>query len=538
MRRLTAWSAAALLAALALGAGRAAAAQPPRLVLLLVVDQLLPQFVDPRLPGGLGRLAREGRRFADATLGHAPSETCPGHAAIASGRHPGPAGIPGNQWIERATGRLVWCVDDASTGRSPRALRVSTLGDWMKAQRPASRVVALGGKDRGAIVLGGHRADGAFWLDAAQARGFTTSRHYRDAPPPWLLRFNGSSARDGFLAGLPERWEHASGPANGARRDDHPGESPRYRRTSGHPIRADDRAKTLLQLSFTPFLDRVTLDLARILVTEHDLGRDDVPDLLALSLSANDLVGHLYGPASQEASDLRRRLDVWLGAFLDELLEASGGRLLVALTADHGVLPLPEWLHAVGRAECPVPGARVDALELRRAMVQELEARFGAPPDAASPWVLRAGLELTVNRPLAAARGVDPERIAAAAARFLADRPGIARVWTHAERSSGSGPGPFAELYARSFDAERSGDLSIQPARGCLLSPWPDGTTHGSPYAYDRAVPLVFWGAGVAPGVVRGPAGLVDVAPTLAARLGVRAPAELDGRVLELAPEP
>lgn len=533
----------AALAAL-LGAAGAAAQAPPRLVLLLVVDQLRPEALDPARPGGLGRLAREGRVFVDALLDHAATETCPGHAAIATGRHPGRVGIPGNQWVDAARGALVWCVEDPAAdahtfgtrlGRSPRLLRTDALGDWLRAARPESRVHAVSGKDRGAIPLGGRRPAGAFWLEP-EALGFTTSRYYAARLPAWLERFNAVA----LWEGLPARWQHADGSsANGARPDDSPGEAPLFGRTSGHPVLGLDRRQTLETLSFTPFLDRATLDLARVLVAEEALGADATPDLLALSLSATDRVGHLYGPGSQEVHDLLQRLDAWLGELL-EFLEArtAGGGLLVALTSDHGVLELPEWGAATGGGECPVPGGRVDARALGARLEQRLAERFGEPGLKHATWMLQAGFELSVNRPLAAARGVDAARVAQAAGEILTAEPGVARTWSVEERRAGRGPTPFAPLYQRAFDPERSGDLAVQPVRDCLLSPFPTGTSHGSPYLYDREIPLVFWGAGVRPGRVRGRASAVDVAPTLAARLAVPAPPDLDGRVLDLGAHP
>jgi hypothetical protein len=508
----------------------------------VVVDQLLPSALDPTLPGGLGRLAREGRVFRDAALAHAATETCPGHAALVTGRHPGAAGIPGNQFRDAATGQVVWCADDPAPdarvlggmrGRSPRRLRASALGDWMKAAWSGSRVFAVSGKDRSAVMLGGRAADGAFWLDVEEALGWTTSRYYREELPDWLREFAGDGALR--LSEVPERWEHEDGSVpNGARRDDDPAESPLFGRTSGHALRGASARETLQRLSFSPFLDRVTLEVARRLATKQELGRDATPDLLALSLSATDLVGHLYGPESQEARDARRRLDGWLGEFLDSLEASSGGELLVVLTSDHGVLPLPESLEETGLAECPVAGGRVDLGAILAGLERELEARLGGGADPVGPWVVPAGLEVVVNRPLAASRGVAPERVAEIARRFLEAQPGVARAWTAADRAAGHGPRPFATLYRHSFDPERSGDVAIQPERGCLLSTYLHGTSHGSPHAYDREIPLVFFGAGVEPGGVRGAAGVVDVAPTVAVRLGIRAPDGLDGRVLAL----
>lgn len=530
----------------------AAAAPPaPRLVLVLSIDQLRADRLDATLPGGLGRLAREGRRFVDAAYPHANTETCPGHATMLTGRHPGAAGVPLNDAIDRATGQSVYCAEDAAEdarvigpsgdageGRSPRRLRTTAFGDWLKAASPGSRVFTVAGKDRSAIMMGGQKPDGAYWFDATPPGGFTTSRWYAAELPVWAERWHGPAPeRDAFLAGVPERWEHPTGaPPNGAREDDTPWEVSRFLRVSGHPLRTGERKKQLEQITFSPWLDTLALDLARTLVEAENLGRGEGTDLLAIGLSATDTVGHLYGPGSQEARDALRRLDADLGRFLETLEKRVGKeRLLVVLTADHGVLELPEFLASVGLGTCPVAGGRIDgkalAKRLDEALRRELDPPGSEPHEA--PWVQQESLELFVNDRLATARGVARERVLAATRAFLANEPGIDRVWTREDVLRGDDA--FAALYRNSFDAERSGDLFVQTAPTCVLSAYPSGTSHGTPHLYDRQVPLVFSGTGVEPGLVRGRAAPVDIAPTLARALGVATPANLDGAALPLA---
>ena len=532
---------------------RAADPASPRLVLVLSIDQLRADRLDATLPGGLGRIAREGRVFADGAHEHANTETCPGHATLLTGRNPGPAGVPLNDFVDRESGKTVYCVSDEAPdavtlgpggtlgeGRSPRRMHATTLGDWMKAATPATRVFAVSGKDRAAITMAGQHPDGVYWFETRPPGGFTTSRYYRATLPEWAVRWHGPDPpRDAFLESVPPRWEHPTGaPSNGARMDDTPWEAARYLRVSGHPLRSDERKKFLDQVDFSPWLDTLTLDFARELVQQEKLGQGPQPDLLAISLSATDTVGHLYGPGSQEARDALRRLDADLGRFLDVLEKRVGkGRLLIALSADHGVLELPEYLAQVGLSTCAVAGGRIDANALSKAL--EAAITKAVEPDGSPPhedaWLTQASLELTVNRKLAAARGVPVEQVTLAAKRFLATQPGVTRVWTAEEIAKGEGPAPWAALYRNSFDPERSGDLMIQTDPTCDLSPYPSGTSHGTPNLYDRAVPLVFFGPGIAPGVVRGRAAPVDIGPTLAQRLGVAAPAGLDGVVLPLA---
>jgi predicted AlkP superfamily pyrophosphatase or phosphodiesterase len=527
-----------LLAVLLLTASVAPPVAPPRLVLLVSVDQLRRDRLDATLPGGLGRLVREGRVHTEGVLDHAITETCSGHATVLTGRHPGAAGIPGNHFIDARTGESVYCVDDpaedarvigAELGRSPRNLRVTALGDWMKAARPETQVFSVSGKDRAAITLGGKRADAAYWLSRKGSVGFTTSRYYRESLPDWVVRFN---AR--FLDGLPETWAHAldgAPPPPPPRPDDYAGESPDYSRTTPHPLRDGNRESFADNLYFTPYLDEITLDFAAELVEREALGGGAGADLLALSLSATDPVGHLYGPNSHEARDALLRLDRALGAFL-ERLEAKLGkdRILLALTADHGVLALPEWLAETGASHCPEAGGRTGLRQLGLGLSWELHKTFTPILAIPKDWIVFAGSQLGVSRPVASEQEIDVDAIADVVERYLEAQPSIAQVWTAAELERSDSE--IARLYRNSRDPERSGDLLTQIEPTCLISPFDHGTSHGSPYLYDRAVPILFWGAGIEPASVEGPAATVDIAPTLARQLGLEPPPDLDGHPL------
>ncbi|MCG8589805.1 MAG: alkaline phosphatase family protein [Proteobacteria bacterium] len=513
----------------------------PRLIVLIAVDQLRADRLDPELPGGLGRLAREGRVFPDAALAHAHTETCPGHVTMSTGRHPGPAGVPSNRWLDPETLRRVYCVEDPAPdarllrgtgGRSPRSLRVDTLGDWMKSRWPETRVFAVSAKDRAAIALGGRRADAAYWFDRSEAAGFTTSAYYRDALPAWAAAWDAARV----LGSLPSEWSHPSQVrSGGARPDDFPGEVDAHSRVSPHPlVDRDDARGSFERIYRSPFIDDLTLDFAQELVEREDLGRAPHPQLLAVSLSATDTVGHLYGPESVEAGEALRQLDARLDRFLRVLEARTAGHLLVVLTSDHGVLPLPEWLLAEQRSQCSLPGGRGRYETTLAAANAAIDRALGTESAADAPWLVGAKL-LWLNRARVADAGLSVEAVLEIARLELAAQPGVARVWTRSERASGGGPEPFATLYANSYAADRSADLVLQVEEGCLLSSYDAGTSHGSPYAYDRRVPLVFWGRGVAAGSVSGPAATVDIAPTLAAELGLAVPADLDGRVLSLA---
>jgi hypothetical protein len=513
------------------------------LIVLLAIDQLRPDRLTEELPGGLGRLLREGRVFSDASLAHAHTETCPGHVTMLSGRHPGPSGIPGNAFVLRGDFRSVYCVEDSAqqaavfgspNGRSPRNIEATTFGDWLKAAIPNARVFSLSAKDRSAIALGGQHPDAAYWLDSTGAGRFTSSRYYLDALPGWVEHWTPEE----IVSAAPEHWTHESGdPPNGARRDDYHYESDRFGRTSPHPLRTPENPSSRIAgFVYSPFVDSITLAFARLLVRKELLGTGADPDLLAISLSGTDYVGHFYGPESQEARDALLRLDRELGSFLDFLEGVGRGRLLVVLTADHGVLPVPEWLKEKGRSSCSLPSGRGVADDIASQLNAALNAELGEPPGETG-WVLFASFRVTLNRALARERNVPLERVASLAKAHLEAQTGIARVWTAAEIEAGSGPEPFASLYRNSHHPERGGDLVIQPERDCLFSRFRSGTSHGSPYDYDRAVPLVFYGLGIEAGRSSTRAATVDIAPTLAELVRIPVPDGLDGRPLPLGGE-
>jgi len=205
---------------------------------------------------------------------------------------------------------------------------------------------------------------------------------------------------------------------------------------------------------------------------------------------------------------------------------------VVALTADHGVLPLPEWLASSGQATCPEPSGRIGIRSVGFGLLRTMWWELGPLLAWPRAWVEFANSQGRIDRTLAASQGVSVERAAALAKESLESVPGIAHVWTEAEIASGEGE--LAQLYRHSFVPGRSGDFVVQPAEGCLVSGYDTGTSHGTPYDYDRRVPIVFRGPGIEAGPVAGPAATVDMAPTLAELLGVAAPTGLDGRALPL----
>lgn len=538
-----AWQAAADVAG---GTQARQAPNAPRLVVAIVVDQLrtdyLTRFREHFGPGGFNRFFRQGAAFPAARYTHAVTKTCAGHAVVLTGSHADANGIIGNDWYDPIERREIYCALDDSApligveadGRSPRNLRVSTVGDELRlATAGRSRVVTVAGKDRSAIMLGGHLAHHVYWT---QDTLFTTSSYYRRDLPAWVRDFNASGAVSRYFGTKWERMLPADAYAElGA--DDVAGETDEagLGRTFPHPLgdllgasREAIDGDFVEAFEHSALHNEVVIEFATRAVVEVGLGRDSVPDLLGVGLSANDRVGHWFGPNSHEVLDVTVRTDRLLEQFLDFLDREIGlGRVLVVLTADHGVAPLPEMVERLS----PVPGEyRVQPSVIEEAGGAALEAEYG---DAGGDgWVLYHGMPYVyLNERALARKGValaEAERVAVRALREL-DVVHAAYSASELRRLRDAG---VRTAVMRSFDPERSGHVFYTPRPNVLVMEDPTGTTHGSPWSYDTQVPVLWLGPGIRAGEYYSAAAVADIAPTLAALLGVVEPAGSRGRVL------
>jgi len=466
-------------AVLPLGANAAA----PALTVVISVDQMRGDYMArfaKDFTGGFGRLAREGAVYTRARHGSVPTETSPGHAALMTGCFPSQHGIVGNEWWDKKEGRAIYAVEDPERWRGPVNLECPTLGDALKAASPSSRVLSISGKDRAAILMGGRKADLALWYDKGAGQFITSGAYGR--MPDWVWNWDND-----LRIPVPEREK----------------------------------------ISSTPRYDAMTLELALKAIDEERLGARGVPDLLAISLSATDIIGHASGPDSPQMREQLLALDKSLGAFLDGLDRRFGrDGYALALSADHGVTPLPEVSRAAG-------ALRVDRDKLERELESALRAKFGAPAKAGANWVLDLHSPY-VYLDLAAADAVKPGAAApllAEAADWLSRHAAVAFVYSAADLA-GDAEGPYAEVFRRSYRPGRSGDLMILFKRGVVISDGPTGTVHGLPYDDDARVPLIFLGAGIKPGLREEKVLATDLAPTLARLLGVELAPRAPSRVL------
>jgi predicted AlkP superfamily pyrophosphatase or phosphodiesterase len=521
--------AAALFLALALAAtwpGAASAAPPkhvpaaeparPRLVVLLVIDMLpadlLSRVRDRLGADGFARLASGGARFTDCAYGHAITDTGPGHASIATGTTPDRHGIVGNQWYDRALGRMIGAVEDPEVplvgaasplpGASPAHLAGETLADELRlATGGRGHAVSVSEKARAAILLAGRAADGAYFYD--QASGLmVTSSHYMRALPAWVAAFDDTRPADKYYSrGFTAGGKTVLAPGR-------PGTTP-DKDYYGH-------------LPESPWIDEILFDFARAAIAGERLGADDDTDLLAISLSAHDYVGHAEGPHSEAVAALTAAVDAGLAAFLRLLDERVGaGRWWLALTSDHGCAPTLATSRDAGLGDHGYDGPA-----LKATMSRALAARFGGDDpvrllgETTHIWFDTA--DLARHQTTAA----EAARVAGEAA---TGTPGI--VGWFAAGGGSSLDAATLEAFRRSTYPGRSADLCLLRAPFALDTKLV-AADHGTPWSYDARVPLILYGAPFRPGIYRQHASPIDIAPTLANALGIAPPALATGRVL------
>jgi predicted AlkP superfamily pyrophosphatase or phosphodiesterase len=510
----------------------------PRLVLVLSIDQMRYDYLarlGPLFKGGLKTLLGEGAVFANARYRHACTETGPGHSVILSGRSPSHSGIVANTWYDAVSRTSVNVVDDpvqvplGGEGRSasPANFIGFTLGDVLKKVSPASRVVGVSLKDRAAILMAGRRADAAYWYETRGGR-FITSSYYMKEAPPWLEAWNAKHLADsyaglGWTRLLPDvaLYEKYAGP------DDVDGEADRKDTVFPHvPHAAPPSREYYDDLRRTPAADEMLLDAALAAMDAHELGRRDATDLVAVGFSGTDVIGHAYGPDSQELMDQILRLDVLLGRLFQEVDRRVGaGRTLVVLTADHGVMPLVEVLKRRG-----IDARRATPAELKGPVDEALSRRF---PGAEGVLAYYDAPHFYLDPEAMARQHIAREDVETTIAEALKSTGLVEAVYTR-RQMLGEAPaeGAAVELFRSAFFEPRSPQILVETRPYVYLDDYPGGTGHGTPHDYDRHVPIVFRGIGVKPGTYEGECGPEDIAVTLGRLIGVDYPMQDARRVL------
>ena len=507
---------AAALLTMAVPAGAQPAPRPPRLFVVITVDQLRADYLErfgAHFTGGLARLARDGAVFANAFQDHGITETAPGHAAVLSGRYPYSTGIVRND--EGVPDDAATLVGITGIGASPHRFRGSTLLDWLRERWPGSRMLSVSKKDRGAILPVGLAREGVqvYWYAADV---FTTSNYYADSLPGWVRAFNSRLP----AARAADRWwtlqrDSASYPEP----DSVPWEN--RGREFVFPHAMSDTA-----LHRRPWMDSLLLTLALEGARAMRLGNSRSPDILAVSLSTLDYIGHEFGPESREVHDMMLWLDRYLGAFLDALDRRYGrNRVVLALTSDHGITARPEASWRRGAA-----AAFVAVDSVLRPLRDTLMLRLGPSPGRWIPW--RDVGMVALDRFALARRGIDVDSLAAAIADRLRRLPGVAQVDTRLTLAGADTvANTAARRWVRMLSPDTPGEVFVTLAPLHYMGR-PRNVQHGQPSDDDARVPLILAGPGVRPGVYTGKAAVVDLGPTLAALAGVRPTEPVDGRVL------
>lgn len=509
---------AAIGVACALAPMRGQTPRRPKLVVTIVIDQFRYDYLTrfrSDYTGGLATLLRSGAVFTNAKYTQSPTVTAVGHSIILSGAEPAISGIVGNSWYSREERRVVTSVCDAEAvivGRpgapgvaegtskdcndespaSPNRMLVDTVGDELRMASPDSRVIGISLKPRSAILLSGHMATGAYWFDDSGV--FVSSSFYGPDVPQWVKAFNKDKPADQYAS---KEWmgNHF---------------------TSG--------AALYRQLPASPWGNELVENFAEAAVEGESLGKRGVTDLLTISFSSNDYVGHRVGPDDPEVRDMAKRTDHSIDRFFHFLAARGLGPndVLVVLSADHGVAPLPEV-----DAQHKAPGGRMTVSEVDKCIQAALTARFGS-----GEWLVEKPHDnvIYMNREFINAKKLDPAEVDRVAAAALEELPHIFRVYTREQLEGGVAPGPIPRALVNGFFPRRSGELFV------VLDPYwifsKTGTTHGTPFNYDTHVPVILMGAGVKPGRYNGDIGVTDIAPTLSTLLGIQMPAGAMGRTL------
>ena len=513
----------ALLAAPAL----AQAPSRPTLEVLIVIDQMMPDYFDRygnEFSGGLGRFLHAGVYFTNAFQDHALTETAPGHSTMLSGRSPSSTGIFANDIaeIDSATVLLKSPAIRGSfwPGSSPRRFKGTALYDWLLARDSATQLLSVSRKGRAAIMSVGRARGDVFWYAAG---GFTSSSWYFDSLPAWLAAWN---QRGGPAALTGKEWGLFRNRATYTEADSMPYENGEFGDTDftfPHRI-PNDTGRALRKLRDYPWMDSLTLDVALDGVRGTGLGRRSGTDLLVVSLSTTDAIGHAYGPNSMEQHDQLLRLDHWLGWFLDSLaVLVPGERTVFALTADHGVQPFPEM---TGK------GGRVSLKALADRTAHEYETRYRMPLG----FTHDLGL-ITADVTALRLRGVNVDSLAEAMARETAVMPGVARVFTPRSLHRAVAADEEARLWRRTIPPSQGWLVAAVSRPGWIWTDTPGWTNHGSTQRTDMHIPMIFMGPGLTARRVSRRVTSEDIGPTFAALAGVRPTESVTGRVLtEAAP--
>lgn len=531
-------------------------AQPEniRLVLQITVDglraDLLERYQDRFIEGGFNYLLKNGVVYTNAQYQHANTETIVGHTTLATGTIPAIHGMVGNVWYDRMSGEIAYNIEDSDAsilpsreivkegaqvdpaqkvsrtkGRSPRAILTTTIADEIyKSSAGKAKVFGVSGKDRSAVAMADHTGK-AFWFSTDNG-DFVTSKYYYDDYPLWVKDWNGQQKAEN-LAG--SSWELLNELSSYKFKDQD--DRPYERDLKGYgrifPHKFGELGDPLLptRVVVSPKGDQLTYDFAKSLILNEKIGDDDVTDYLSISFSGVDAVNHFFGPSSLENEDVVLQLDRTLQnlfSFIDEKIGLD--KTLIVLSADHGMAEMPEYMtelgYEVGRIYSEDIVERVNSIGFAKFGIENIAKSFFRP-------------SLYLNEDLINKSGNDLEKVEKVIAAELTKTAGIAMAVGRFGLED-LGQQAIYEQIKNNFHPERSGDIYVaQDPYWFLFEKGPIAVMHGSPWKYDTHVPIIFAGTSIRQNESHRLVHPVDIAPTIAAKLGINPPASSIGTILK-----
>ena len=502
--------------------GKEKDSQKPKLVVGIVVDQMrydyIYRFWDDFSDDGFKKLIGEGHFFRNAQFGYVPTYTGPGHASIYTGTTPAIHGIIANDWYDKNSGEFIYCAGDgdmhtvcnceqknvdvqsADGKMSPHHMLTTTFADELKLFNNDSKVFGVSLKDRGAILPAGHAANGAYWMNSDGK--WITSSFYMDDLPEYIQTINDNNTASSFLKG---EWKMENEFTHNL--------SLMYATSGGSAIKK------------TPFGNTILKDLAIEILQKEKLGQGGTTDILAISFSSTDYIGHKYGPHAPEIKDTYIKLDEDLAKLLKEIENNVGfENAVVFLTADHGVVSEPKEL-----MERNIPAGYFDGSIMKTELLAHLNTLYGE-----GDWIKNySNNHLFLNHDLISKQKINIEVIQRKCAQFFLKYEWVKNTYTATQLNENEYQNSFHSLVQRGYNQKRSGDVIVSLQTGWLSSYWETGgTTHGSSYSYDTHVPLIFWGGTIPQGKTDRRVNIRDIAPTISTILGTAYPNGCTGNPL------
>ncbi|KAB2878465.1 alkaline phosphatase family protein [bacterium] len=525
---------------------------PPKLIVFISIDQFRYDYLTRFAPffgaDGFNHLIKKGANFVNCEYEHATTKTSVGHSVMMSGAYPRTTGIVANNWYDRDLRRLTYSVEDTLSpvlgliqksnrdGRSPRKFNGTNLGDALKHHNGnKSKVFAVSCKDDASILMAGRSANAAYWMNDAEG-GFFTSSYYMKAFPEWVETFNREHSFDKWFGA---KWDLLLGEKDypmidisALRYYDYPKSwSGTLPYQIGISLEKPDADYYNLLIE-SPFSSEALLDFTERLTVEEELGADEFPDILCISFSANDEIGHCFGPNSREVMDVTIRTDRYLERLFKFMDKAVGDEhILYVLTSDHGVAVMPEELKRL-----EIESGRVKPPVIEKLVQEAMTKKFGKL-DVESSYVGRmANLDFYFNRSALDEKKIDKKAAEDYISQVLTkSMPQIFRVYTAEHLMHGNiSQDTVLRLVQNNYHTENSGDLVIILKPNFVWDRNEVGTEHGSPYSYDRHVPLILYGTNwIKPGNFGTPCSPADIAPTLSTIFGIDAPVGFEGKILK-----